>query len=144
MTSRSSRASTTLFDKRIGNDDQVVGRHRLQRDRAARKDLIVLVGGELDQDGFFLAVDRADQARLQAAQNFVFFGRGEPHEDRDAIAEQRHKAFGAKFVGQRRSRDDAVVLKVRRVDAVAQEERSYPSPGLALAGCRPWQVSLSA
>ena len=60
--------------KRIGNYDQMIRRHCLQHDRAAWKNLILLVGRKLDENGFFFGrFDRADQALLQAAQNFVFF-----------------------------------------------------------------------
>ena len=89
-TSRSCRASTTLFAKRLADQDQPLRRQALQIDRAARRDLFVLFRGELDDAR---SPPRGARRRpimrdCQAAQELVFLQRIQPDQDHDAIAEQ--------------------------------------------------------
>jgi hypothetical protein len=109
--------------QRIGDDDQVLRGERLEDDRAAGKDLVVLAGIDLDRRNFLLRrIERTDHPRAQLAQHLVFLRRHEADERGDAVAKQRHVTVGAAAVGQRRRSDHLQAVDVRRVDAVAEQD----------------------
>ena len=76
--------------ERVGDDDEPLRRERLQVDRAARRNLVLLVGGDLDDRALLLvARELADDPLPKRADDVVLLERRKP--DR---ARRRHSGRG--------------------------------------------------
>ena len=119
-----------VLGQRIGNHHQPRRREVLHLDMTARLDLVVLVGDDFDGGGFvFQPLQRADDARSQAAQGLVLFHRRQSDQHGDAIAKQ-HRVAVTDTKGERHRVDQVAALEAERVDAFAEHEgvRRQPSP----------------
>ena len=108
---------------------QAFGRELLEEDRAARRDLVVPVGRELDDRGLLLvAGELADDALAQAADDLVLLERREADQHRDAVAEEGDEAVLAGPEGEGGRGEHVAALEPGDVEAVAQQERAGGDP----------------
>ena len=108
--------------ERVRYQQRVLGRQRLDHDRARWRDLFVPVRRDLDLHGLFFArLDRPDDAAVQAADDLVLFKRRHADHDGDAIAEQRDNAALAGTERQRQRRQHVAAFEARGFDAVAEQ-----------------------
>ena len=130
-TSCSSRASAALFARLSAMTKQPLGGERLQEDRAAGRDLVVAVGGKLDDGGLLLlARELADGARPERAQDLVLLQRRQADERHDAVAEHGREPGVARAgpEGEGSRGQHVAALQARGVDAVADQQRAGDDP----------------
>ena len=112
--------------QRVRDDDQMLGRARLERDRAAGKDLLVPVRRDHDIGDLLLAAVRPGErgARHEALQHLVLFRRRKPDQDRHAIAKQHRNPDRPGRKGQRHHREHVAALEPGRIQPIPHKQRS--------------------
>src|SRR5262245_15935721 len=111
-----------VLGQRVG-DDQEAGRCKVaHRNRAARRDLIVAVGRDLDRDGFVLwPREWAGNPRPQTTNELILLDQRKSDEDDGPVAEQHRVAVAPDGKCERRPRDDIAALKSCEVDPLTQQ-----------------------
>ena len=121
--------------KRVGDQQRVLVGQAFQHDGAARQDLFVLVGRNLDSRRLLLApLGRAGDPAGKLADNLVLLQRRHADQDRDAVAEQRDDAAVTGAKRQRLGRQHVVAFEPYGVDAVAEQQRAGRDAGSGWMG----------
>lgn len=121
----------------VGDYEKTLGRRRADVDRPARRDLVVLVGRQLDCGRFILmAGELAVDALPKRAQDLVLLERCQADQRYDAVAEQGHEALSAGPKGERGCGQHVRALQARRLDAIADQERAAVAAGTRREGAR--------
>jgi hypothetical protein len=100
-------------------------RERLEIDRTARGNLLVPLGGQLDDRGFlFASLELAADAGGEAPHDLVLLDRAQVDEHDDAVAEQGGDAVGAGAEREGRGRQGIAALEPGDIEAVTDQERA--------------------
>jgi hypothetical protein len=112
-----------IFGERVGDDDETRRRELTHHDRAARRDLLVALGVDLDRGGFLLhTLETAGDPRAKTPQHFILLERREPDQHDHAVAEQHAISGGPNLERERRRRDHVAALEAGGVDPFAQQQ----------------------
>src|SRR5215217_4232181 len=107
----------------VGDDDEPLRREVSQIDRTARRNLVILVGGDLD-DGRLLVVphELAADPLAQRPDHIVLLQRRQADQDDDAVAEQSDESLLSSPEGERTRGQKIAALEPCDVESVADQK----------------------
>jgi hypothetical protein len=118
-----------ILGERVGDDDKTRRRELAHHDRAARRDLLVALGVDLDCGGFLLhALETAGDARAEPPQHLILLERRKPDQHDHAIAKQHAISGGPDLEGKRRRGNLVAALKAGGVDPFTQQQGTGGKP----------------